>query len=172
MAPPSLISNAAGDQVVSHRCLVGSLEDRCCFVTAGRGNLFKHRARVVVLRPNAFEVEDGEATSLVHGNGEGWVNHRVHGRSEERDGKAMGPDLEPHFDQFRIDGDFARDDGDVIEPVGAAELLELRREIVVHRRRAALRMFGGGGRERNSSTQVSAIQGMKLRPWERAACYI
>ena len=53
----------------------------------------------------------------------------------------MGPDVEPQFDEFRIDGDVAGHDGDFIEAVGAAELLELGRGriVCVKRRMAALR---------------------------------
>ena len=61
---------------------------------------------------------------------------------EERDGKMMGPDVEPQFGEFGIDGDIAGYDGDFIEAIGTTELLELGRGEVVFgkRRKAALRM--------------------------------
>src|SRR5690606_27327142 len=86
-------------------------------------------AGIVVAGPDALQVQDGQAARLVHGDGKLGIDDRVHRGSEERDIKVKGPDIEPHLHQFRIDGDRAGYDGDLVEPVGATKLLETRRRV-------------------------------------------
>ena len=160
-----------GDVLFADGLLIGFLKDRRGLIAAGGGSRLQYRRRVVVLGPNSFEVEYGEPTGFVHGDGEVRIDHGVHRGGEERDGKMVGTDFQAKLGQFRVDGDIARDNGDLIEPVRAAKLLESWGGGVTlgKRRMAALRRFGGGGGEVDSSTQVSRIPGVESRPVDGAA---
>ena len=116
--------DALCDEVVANWLLEGRLEDGRSLVPVDRGDLVEDGAGIVVAGPDALEVEDAEATRLVHEQGEVGVNNRVHGGGDEGEPEVIGADVQADLDELGVDRDLAGNDGDIVEPVGVLELLE------------------------------------------------
>lgn len=85
-----------------------------------RGDLGEQRLRVLVPGPQALEVEDGQPAESTESGGAVRGGDRVHRRPDDRDVEVVGVDLPAHRDVLGVTGPAARDDGDIVEGVGAS----------------------------------------------------
>ena len=123
--PASFICADAGrDQLGDDRLLVHLLHPGGGLVVVELADLVEEGGRVLVAGPEALEVEDAQAAQLPQLDGGGGAHHPVHGRAEERQVEAVGVDLPGDVDVLGVPGPPARDDGDVVEPVGLTPRLE------------------------------------------------
>ena len=82
------------------------------------GDLLEERLGVLVAGPQAFEVEHADAAEAADLDGGRRADHAVHGRGQQRQVELEGVDLPGDVDVLGVAGPPARDDGDVVEPVG------------------------------------------------------
>jgi hypothetical protein len=88
-----------------------------------RRDLGEQRARVVVARPEALEVQHAHAAELADRDRRLGGHDGVHRRGEHRQLEAVRVDLPGDGDVLRVPGATGGDDGDVVEGVRPAAAL-------------------------------------------------
>ena len=116
--------DALGDQVELHRLGVHLLHPGGGLLRRQFTDLVEERRRVLVAGPQALEVQYAESAEATNFDGGRRADHAVHGRSHEGEFELVGIDLPADVDIFGVAGATARDDGDVIEPVGPPSRFE------------------------------------------------
>ena len=96
------------------------------------GDLLEVGLGILVSGPEPFEVQDPEPTQVPDGGGGGGADGAVHGRAQHRKGEAEAVELPGDVDVVGVAGSPARDDGDVIQPVGLSSRLA-NADIDLHR---------------------------------------
>src|SRR5581483_5787500 len=111
------------DELRLDRFAVGLFQDRVHGRLVGRRDLLDDRPRVLVPRVDSVEVQHRDAAELAHGDRELDVDHAVHRRTPE--GKLelelfAIAQREGDVDLVRVERHAARDEGDLVEAIGAA----------------------------------------------------
>ena len=115
--------DALRDQLLLDRLLVDLLHLARGLVAVQPRDALELRVGVLVAGPDALEVQDREtAEAADHAGGLG-RHDAVHGRGEQRQLEAIGPERPRDVDVVGIPRAPRRDDRDVVESVGAARLL-------------------------------------------------
>ena len=90
------------------------------------GDLFENRAGVFVTGPQPLEIQDTEAPQPTDGDRGCRAQGGVHSRTEHRQAESEGVDLPGDVNVVRVTRTPARNDGDVVETVGAPARLRHR----------------------------------------------
>src|SRR6185436_1266739 len=114
------LGDAAADELVLQRLRVDLLHAARRLLGLERRDLLEVRLRVLVARPEAFEVETREPAEPTDLDRRAGRHHAVHRRRDERQREVVRVDLPGDVDVFGVPGPPARDDRDVVEPVGPA----------------------------------------------------
>src|SRR6185436_1421613 len=112
------LGDAAADELVLQRLRVDLLHAARRLLGLERRDLLEVRLRVLVARPEAFEVETREAAEPPDLDRGARRDHAVHRRRDERQREVVRVDLPGDVDVLGVPGPAARDDRDVVEPVG------------------------------------------------------
>ncbi len=115
--------DALGDELRLDGLLVDLLHRARRRVVGERRDAVELLVGVLIAGLDALEVEHGEAAELAHGDGEGGIDHAVHGRGEARQRLRVLAELPGDVDVLGVARAPAGDDGDVVESVGPAALL-------------------------------------------------
>lgn len=115
--------DALPDQLLLDGSRVDLLEAAGRGLVGQAGDLVEQRLRVLVPRPQAFEVQDAEAAQLADADRGGRGDDRVHGSGQEGQLETVGVDLPGDRDLLRVPRTAAGDDGDVVEGVRPAAAL-------------------------------------------------
>jgi hypothetical protein len=118
------LTNALGDEFKLDGLGIHLLHASRCLVIVEFTNLIKQWGWVFVTRPQAFQVEDTNATHLAEGNGGCWGNHTIHGRRHEGKFKLVGIDLPRDVNIFGVAGATGWNNGDVVKAIGLSARLK------------------------------------------------
>ena len=120
--------HAPGDEFFLDRLEIKFLDLLGHRAFVGLGDLRQRILGIVVAGLHALEIDHAETAQPGHFVAEADVRHAVHGAGDDGDLEpqrllAAGPgDDERGVDLVRVDGDFARHERDLVEPVGDARL--------------------------------------------------
>ena len=115
--------DAFADELRLDRLAVRLFQHRVEGGLVGGGDPLDDRARVLVTRVHAVEVEDCDAAELAHRDRELDIDHSVHGRSPERELELETiAHREGDVDLVGVERDAARHECDLVESIGATRV--------------------------------------------------
>ena len=118
------LADAGRHQLGDDRLLVHLLHPGRGLLVVELADLVEERGRVLVAGPQALEVEDAQAAQLAQLDRGRRAHDPVHGGAHHGQVEAVGVDLPRDVDVLGVAGPPARDDRDVVEPVGPPSRLE------------------------------------------------
>ena len=119
------LADPLADQVLLDRLLVELLHAPRRLVVGERGDLLVHRLGVLVARPQALEVQAGQAAEPPDLDRRGGRDGRVHGARHHRDREGVRVDLPGDVHVVGVPGAPRGHDRDLVEPVGTPSHLPL-----------------------------------------------